>query len=590
MAYNLYKGLENIYNAKLGYGNAATDDERNMYKSMADKERNEMAGQGYGDWASRASAYGADANAVKKMMNEVGKKGKTATRDYMYSLGQNYGLSSSQMDNLIKWDNDTQQLYFGGKLVGTPDSVVDGVSYWNDTSILDNAFNDYVKRSGTAAPATQLMNQNNQGVKDKVDELWGLQTGDHNSNNQLWKQEYEDLKKTNPFTTDEAKAILSKYDLAGLQGRDNAAAIGSASNGGNIDSYAAANALRQQAALVNQGQMAVLESYQKKLDNARALLEGMGIQQQNSYKSMQDTIGIQQTEAQRLFDNKETELNNKTERMRVQAEVSGYTPREWVYSNNPYFNSDGTLNDVYMTDTFDNTGGFTTIINNAKEKLKTTTDENERANLQATINYATQAKAYKTYNNAKYSPYAHEVEGIAPEHTANYTLENKKIDSGERISMAGYETDKYINDADNEAAYKSQQSKQEHESSENEKEREHEKEMTENSKNNETVDVVDLSDFIGKITANENPYGVDEFGVSLLNKLLEYAQSSYNNTTMLTEEELLNKVVEFSAECHTDKRQIAKVFDSLGVKISLDGIEDRDVNDWTKGVKWKLTK
>ena len=78
MAYNLYKGLENIYNAKLGYGNAATDEERNMYKSMADKERNEMAGQGYGDWASRASAYGADANAVKKMMNE-GKGGLSLT-------------------------------------------------------------------------------------------------------------------------------------------------------------------------------------------------------------------------------------------------------------------------------------------------------------------------------------------------------------------------------------------------------------------------------------------------------------------------------------------------------------------------------
>lgn len=531
MAYNLYKGLENIYNAKLGYGNAATDEERNMYKSMADKERNEMAGQGYGDWASRASAYGADANAVKKMMNEVGKKGKTATRDYMYSLGQNYGLSSSQMDNLIKWDNDTQQLYFGGKLVGTPDSVVDGVSYWNDTSILDNAFNDYVKRSGTAAPATQLMNQNNQAVKTDIDAANQMLISDREN----YYADYDkgmayansDVTKTDEYKSTFDK-IMGKYSLSALQGRDNAAAIGSASNGGNIDSYAAANALRQQAALTAQGQELAhkmgLEAYNARVQNVQNMLDGLGVYQKSSWDAAGNLINQRQTEAQRLFDNKETELNNKTERMRVQAEVSGYTPREWVYSNNPYFNSDGTLNDVYMTDTFDNTGGFTTIINNAKEKLKTTTDENERANLQATINYATQAKAYKTYNNAKYSPYAHEVEGIAPEHTADYTLTNKQIDSGERISMAGYETEKYKNDADNEAAYKSQQSKQEHESSEKEKEYEHKEKLAyieASAKNGLLSSGGAVTDEVVKYAADFINEGLGDDGVSIVHQVAD---------------------------------------------------------------------
>ena len=46
---------------------------------------------------------------------------------------------------------------------------------------------------------------------------------------------------------------MGKYDLSAMQGRDNAAASAAASNGGNIDSYAAANAMRQQAALTREG-------------------------------------------------------------------------------------------------------------------------------------------------------------------------------------------------------------------------------------------------------------------------------------------------------------------------------------------------
>jgi hypothetical protein len=269
----------------------------------------------------------------------------------------------------------------------------------------------------TSGSNSGLIEKNNTEVNNKVNELWGIQTDDHSNTNALWEKEYNDLKKTNPFTTEEAKAILGKYDLSGLQARDNAVASGGSSNGGNIDSYAASNALRQQAALVNQGQMVVLDAHQQKLDNARAILEGMGVYQQNSYKGMQDTIGIQQTEGQRLFENDETAKNNDVARKSEIASVTGYTPTEWTYDNNIYLNSDGTVKAEFLTDEFDNTGGFTTIINNAKAKLATTTDPTERANLQATINAATQAKALKTFSSPKYSKYAHEVENVTPQQT-----------------------------------------------------------------------------------------------------------------------------------------------------------------------------
>ena len=144
-----------------------------------------------------------------------------------------------------------------------------------------------------------------------------------------YNQEYEDLKNTNPFTTAEAKAIMGKYSLAGLQGRDNAVASGGASNGGNIDSYASANAMRQQASLINQGQMTVLESHQQKIDNIRGLLSDMGVN------------------IDRVFNQDETSKNNETARLVEEANVTGYTPSAWVIKNddvyNTYLNEDGTF-------------------------------------------------------------------------------------------------------------------------------------------------------------------------------------------------------------------------------------------------------
>ena len=155
---------------------------------------------------------------------------------------------------------------------------------------------------------------------------------------------YDELTKTNPFTTDEAKAILGKYSLAGLQARDNATASGGASNGGNIDSYASANAMRQQASLISQGQQTVLNSHQQKIDNIRGLLSDMGVN------------------IDRVFNQDETSKNNDVARKSEIASVTGYVPDEWVASNNPYLNDNGTLKEEYKGDNID----FSKIMADAK--------------------------------------------------------------------------------------------------------------------------------------------------------------------------------------------------------------------------------
>lgn len=430
--YNPYSEIKSVYDAKIGYANAKTDEERKKYQDAANKARQTLINYGRQDIADQISASGADANATKKIMDNWSTYGKTKVRDYMYSLGQKYGMSSSDVDKLISWDNNTKEISFGGKKIGTPETIVDGVSYTSDTSIYDNAFEDYVNRTGTTRSKETAVNQENEGLFKK------------------YNQEYEDLKKTNPFMTDEAKAIMGKYDLAGLQARDNAVASGGASNGGNIDSYASANAMRQQAGLISQGQSAVLDAHQQKIDNIRGILSDMGVN------------------IDRVFNQDETAKNNKVARLSEEAAVKGTVPTEWSYKDNIYLNDDGTVRDEYLTDDFDATGGFTTIINNAQAKLATTTDATERAKLNATIKSATQAKALKTFSNPKYAKYAHEVEEVAPEPTSNHYLENKAIDAGLEATKNTNDTNyalgnleanttKYVTDANNVAALKNTQ-------------------------------------------------------------------------------------------------------------------------------------
>ena len=241
MAYNPYSDIEKVYNAKVGWNNATTDEERKRQNEIANAARKNLEAYGYSDVANQISASGADATTARQILEKY-----------------------------------------------SPNATVE-----------------------TNNSKSTEVNRENAGLFDK------------------YNKSYEDLTKTNPFTTDEAKAILGKYSLAGLQARDNAVASGGATNGGNIDSYAASNAMRQQSALIGQGQSKVLEAHQQKIDNIRGLLSDMGVN------------------IDRVFNQDETAKNNETARLEVQAGVTGYTPNEWTIKNDDiysmFLNEDGTF-------------------------------------------------------------------------------------------------------------------------------------------------------------------------------------------------------------------------------------------------------
>ena len=280
MAYNDYKPYQdvlNIFNAKVDYNKATTDEERKRQNEIANAARKNLETYGYKDVAQQLSATGADATAARKILEQYAPKTTTP------------------------------------KATTAPDS--------------------------TTLTNKELITTNNNETRNKINQLWGTQTKDR----EVMAGKYDKLESTayeNPFETEEGKSIIGSYDLKAMQGRNNAVASGGASNGGNIDSYAAANALRQQAALKAKGQAMALDAHNNKINNVKGILESLGVYQQNQDKGMQTTIGLQSNEGQRLFEN---DLAEKT----TMAEVTGYVPNEWTIKNdavyNEFLNEDGTF-------------------------------------------------------------------------------------------------------------------------------------------------------------------------------------------------------------------------------------------------------
>lgn len=520
--------------------------------------------------------------------------GKHQLRNYAYTTGQQYGLSQADIDKYINYDNTTRNISFGGKNIGTPDVVIDGVSYISDTTALDNAIKELAKNTNTNLSERELSQRNNTEINEKMNQLWGTQTSDR----QMMTDKYgrlEEASYANPFTTEEARAILGKYDLAALQGRDNAVASGGASNGGNIDSYAAANAMRQQAALTNQGQMAVLDAYNNKLNNVRSTLEGLGVYLQNQDAGMQKTIGMQQNEAQRLFenaesydqrlfDNEQTALNNETDRLVSQASVTGYVPTKWQYVNNPYLNEDGTVNANYLSEAFDATGGFKTMLNEVEEKLKTTTDATERAKLKNEEYYLQQAinQKIKTDASGKYAQWANTTKVLTPQITEPRRESEQNDKTTRYVTDQNADTTKYSADKSVEASNYAADASANAAVNKVYAEGAVQKDLIETQAEFEKeVEPFRMQPIDETLISQHN---VDEYGKKAIEGLIDLANSN-DNYGVLTKEQIIDYLYKNSSKNFTNIDQLTKVSKYLGIGVDwLDNYQDVNSSDWTKGI------
>lgn len=250
-------------------------------------------------------------------------------------------------------------------------------------------------------------------------DMYGVQRADKETVSKKYDT-LEEYAYGNPFERDEGKSIMANYKFQGETARDNAMASGGASNGGNIDSYAAANANRQQLAYTNAGTQAVLNANSEKINLLRGILNDMGVNLQNLYGSMQTTIGLKQSDEQRQFENGETAKNNDVDRNVKVSEVTGYVPEKWSNANNFYLDENGNLKPEYEN------VDFSAVM--AEAKKNGNTELYDQASL---------ARAKKIYGNyAKYGKYD----------DGNYALPSKQqTESGRRFDKE-IDTSKAISD------------------------------------------------------------------------------------------------------------------------------------------------
>ena len=342
--------VNNIYKQKQKWAdaNAANDIKgQNEAATAVQKFYNSMRENGYGDVADELENTPAGSDYAKKYYNMAGN---VAFRDYMYQLGANDGLSKEDVDKLIDYNDTTGEVFFGGKNLGKPVGEFDGVSYWNQND-LDNVYKNYMNNGGAQRLTDEQRYNKMAALSDKANEdQYNRLIGQQDKRNDKVYELLDEAYKL-PSYENIIKGVMSKYDLAAMQGRDNAAASAAASNGGNIDSYAAANAARQQAALTSEGLAQAhkmgLEAYNARIGNAQSILENLGVQLNNDNTAVRSNIEGINANRQAYFENDETRKNNDVTRKAAMSEVTGYAPKEWVLAGNPYFNDDGTLKKEY---------------------------------------------------------------------------------------------------------------------------------------------------------------------------------------------------------------------------------------------------
>lgn len=346
MAYNPYDAINKIYNMKGQYESTSDEEQRKQIANNAKTFYDQLRNSGYGSVADELS--NSSYSQAKNINDYYGKTGKTAVRDYLYKLAPQYDLTSKDIDNNLSFDGQTGEISFGGKNIGKPNSIVDGKSYM-DSNAIEGVFKNFVSTNGITRSKETAVNQENEGLFKK------------------YNDEYDYLKNTNPLETETAKSILARYDLKALDAKDASLADGASTNSGNIDSFSAANAARNQAALRSMGEQSALTAHQQRLDNARTLLSGMG------------------ANIDRVFNQDQTAKNNEVARnsqsitndINIMNATGQVLPQ---YSNNPYVGANMDFQAEINKLLEQGASPSDTRINQLKEaralKIKTSTDPN----------------------------------------------------------------------------------------------------------------------------------------------------------------------------------------------------------------------
>lgn len=439
-------------------GMPATD----YYKKQAEKYYNELRANGYETLAS--NLQNSDYNNAKKYMNTFQTKmGRNQFRPYMYEKAKSYGMTNEDIDKLTSFDTDTGEVIFAGKNIGKPLGIIDGTSYF-DSGYLDGVWNDYVTNSGISRSREKLEGIAGEKVNTELDDYQKAVAADREYLTKRNEEESDYTKNHNPFETATGKAIMDRYDYLGKVASGNALADGAGQNSGNVDSFSAANAARQQLAFTTAGSEAVINDFNARLENSKEILKNLGVDLKDTRADMMTGIKARQEEAQRLFENEQSKLLNeqsiKESDKSIEsadmdnwikvADTTGYVPLALANENNPYLNKDGTVKSEKLDI------DYNALITTLEKKLASETNADMKAAIEQNIRWANDARNAKV-DLAEYKQYANDRPRIysAPQETANMKLTKAQMqnavdlakmeyDSAEKISVTETEANKDI--------------------------------------------------------------------------------------------------------------------------------------------------
>lgn len=267
--YNYYSPLDDAKKIVENKGLYANEYNNAMASGASGTDAN-TAGQPYRD-AAKQYYDSLKANGYEYLANELANTDYAGGLKLLQSIPQTPQLPQNQ------YTYNTGNAYTSKNAPSSyMQSMMDVISpYMQQTNAAADAYasqlGDLYSRYGSAMDTNTA----------RYNDFWN-QSSQYGQAQSARYDDYYNYLKTNDYTkTPYYDSIMSTYGLKGQNAADNAVADLSAENAGNIDSYAAANAKRQQLAFTNAGNAAALNAYDQQLGYMLNSLQSLGVDMTN---------------------------------------------------------------------------------------------------------------------------------------------------------------------------------------------------------------------------------------------------------------------------------------------------------------------
>ena len=215
--------------------------------------------------------------------NASGSAGSSSITGGTGNVGGGY---NNETDYTPPTGNSTYVPSTGGNVTGnyTGGSVTGGTTTGSSTGVVNtktgaDALADYLSALKIDSDFSKNLNTSRENIESKYNTLFeDLRTGDYTQ-----KPYYQ--------------TILESYGIKGDAAANNASASGAAANAGNLDSYAAANAQRQQLAFKNAAESAALNAYNSEVASLLQTLSDLGVNVNDLYKTWAGELDSQRSGA-----------------------------------------------------------------------------------------------------------------------------------------------------------------------------------------------------------------------------------------------------------------------------------------------------